>query len=265
MEDFYPMVKFLITRDDFYPDQIEFLRGNYTVVPGEIDGIFDAGDEFAGDLGVLEKAGIVKIIRERTNLDDGVIQDLDVLNASIERVEKKDGDPVFFYVYISGKEQPIRFTTPEFGALSKWREKLMDIDIVLSTHKKGIWGDFDEFIHSLIHRADVVWKDEESEDEIYASIVLSEIDRLVLVETWEDFLRNPRSFIIDNDGARIVKSSTINDILNQKQINMNLTKLREVMRLHLAGNSKQKHIGGKWVSIWFLKPTISGVVSGDDE
>ena len=256
------MVKFLITRDGWYPDQIGFLNGNYTVVPGDTDSIFETDDKFASDLGVLEKTNIVKIIREKQNLCDDVICDLDVLDASISNVEEKAGDPVFYYVHIDSES--ISFTIPEFGSLSKWREKLMNIHIVLSTHKKGIWEEFDKFIHSLMQRAEVVWKDKESEEEIYTNIILSETEKLVEVDTWEDFLYNPISSIID-DGSRIVKSSTISDILIRKQIKMSLTKVREMMRPYLNKNSDRIRIKGQRPSVWFFKEYDEGSSDSDVE
>lgn len=243
------MVKFVMI-GDFCPEQIEFLKDRYKVIGSSDDTIYETDDKFIDDLRVLEKAGMLKIIRE--NPTHGVIYSLELLDILIDKVEKKAGDPVFYYVYI--EDYPIRFTSSEFISQRRWKEKLIAIDIVIGDRRKQGKSSitFDEFIQGLLNRATVVWKDTESEEDIYANIVISEIGKLVEVKDWDDFVYNPRSFIVE-DKAMIVKSSTINEILNQKHLNMTLTKLREILRPYLLKNSEQKWIKDHRSSIWFFK------------
>jgi len=262
------MVKFLIMKDGFYPDDIEFLKDNFSVsyTSNEDTSIFETDDKFTGRLIVFEEAGIIKVIREARDL--GIVDSLSLLDDVIDKIEKKAGDPVFFYIYIDGER--IKFTPSEFMAVRKWREKLIEIDIQMASRIRS--RAFDEFINELRTRIDVVWKDEETEEDMLGSIIMEGVKQLMWVANEKDFLRNPVSRLrlpsddIDvggkvaegegdsqNQSVFIVKSSTMKELLDQRGLNISLVKAREVIRPYLYRNSKQRRIGGERVSVWFFK------------
>ena len=260
------MVKFIIMKDDFFPDDIEFLKDNFSVsylsTSNEDTSIFETDDKFTGRLIVFEEAGIIKVIREARDL--GIVDSLSLLDDVIDKIEKKAGDPVFFYIYIDGER--IKFTPSEFMAVRKWREKLIEIDIQMASRIKS--RAFDEFINELRTRIEVVWKDEETEEDMLGSIIMEGVKQLMWVDDEKDFLRNPVSRLRlpsddidvggkvaegDDQSVFIVKSSTMKELLDQRGLNISLVKAREVIRPYLYRNSKRRRIGGERISVWFFK------------
>ena len=255
------MVKFIVTKEGFSPNNIEFLKDRFDIAYTSNDGttIFETENKLTSRLIVFEEGGFLKIIREKRDL--GVINNFDLLENVIEKVEKKAGDPVFFYIYIGNDR--IRFTSLEFITLRKWREKLIEIDIQIASRVSS--KEFDKFISMVRSRIEVVWVDEESEEDMTASIVMEGINQLIWVDNEKDFLRNPVcKLMLDSDDidifrddnghdAFIVKSSTMKNILDQRRIDISLVRAREVIRPYLYRNSKQKRIAGERPSVWFFK------------
>jgi len=114
-------------------------------------------------------------------------------------------------------------------------------------------------------RIEVVWVDEESEEDMTGSMIMEGINQLMWVDDEKDFLRNPVSKLmldsgdidmLKDDGDQevfIVKSSTMKNILDQRRIDVSLVKAREVLRPYLYRNSKQKRVSGDRSSVWFFK------------
>jgi len=256
------MVRFIVVKEELSPNDIEFLKDNFSVSYTSNDGtpIFETDDKLTGLLKAFDEGGLIKIIREVRDL--GIVDNLDLLDDVIDKVEKKAGDPVFFYIYIDGER--IKFTQSEFMSVRKWREKLIGIDIQMASRIKS--RVFDEFINGLRNRIDVVWKDEETEEDMLGSIIMEGVNQLMWVNNEKDFLRNPVSRLRlssddvdvggkvgDDQSVFIVKSSTVKELLDQRRLNISLVKAREVIRPYLYRNSKQRYIIGRRISVWFFK------------
>lgn len=189
---------------------------------------------------------------------DDVINNFSILNRLISAVEKVDGKNPIYFVKID--DDMIEFSQTEFGSLSRWREKLLSINRVLGARGKGIYTKFDQFILALTHRIDVIWKEELSEEEIMADVIMNEVYKLLLVDTEEQFFNNPTAARLNGNGVLEVKSSTIMSIIDRKKVNYSLRAVREFLRPYMTCNAKQKRVCGKRVSIWSFKSS-----SGDDE
>ena len=269
------MVKFIVTKDGFYPDDIEYLKDNCTIDREEdIDGktitVFATDESLVNELMHLERAGIVKVLHETPiNKVDGLTK----LLSMIDRVEMRGRDPAFFYIYLSiddhridtdnnssdvnanidandgNNKAVLRFTNSEIFLMKYWREKLLDYRLVLSKKKDDV---FDDFIANILDKADVTYRDEETEDEMLANIVINEVHRLIKAENRDDFLENPRAYLVE-ENSLLVKTSTIREILSQNHITITLRRLREILRPYLSRSTKQIRIGDKLVSIWFFK------------
>jgi len=182
---------------------------------------------------------------------DGVINNFSILNRLISSVEKVDGKNPIYYVKIG--DDVIEFSQSEFGSLQKWREKLLSINRVLGARGKGVYTKFDQFILALTHRIDVVWKEELSEEEIVADVIMNEVYKLLLVDTEEQFFNNPTAARLNGNDVLEVKSSTLLSILDRKKVNYSLRAVREFLRPYMVCNTKQKRVCGKLTSIWFFK------------
>ena len=189
---------------------------------------------------------------------DDVINNFSILNRMIEKVEKVDGKNPIYFIYIG--DASIEFSHTEFGSLSRWREKLLSIGLILGARGKGIYTKFDQFVLALTHRIDVIWKEELSEEEINADVIMNEVYKLLLVETEEQFFNNPTAARLNDNGILEVKSSTLLSILDRKKVNYSLRAVREFLRPYMVCNAKQKRVCGKLTSIWSFKAS-----SGDDE
>ena len=182
-----------------------------------------------------------------------LVTDFPSLYDVIIDVEKKAGEPVFFYVHI--RDLTLSFTSGEFISINKWKEKLLGLDIVLGVRGKGAHESFDEFITALVRDARTIWTDKDSEDEIYSSIILEEINKQLETRDRNNFLSGSNVRLIEN-GERIVKSATVSNIINYLNLPISLTKAREVLRPFLSRSSSQMRIGGKQISVWHFKEKI---------
>ena len=247
------ILRYIVRDFDVFNDVIE--KNNYKPMPiiDNIGGFESEEEEWVVD---MIKKGIIELRPDSYNpLNNGKkcavgINNFDDLDRLITKVEKKEGDPVIFYIYFG--DSKISFTGAELNSLSKWRSKLIEKNIVINHTKETSWKFFDVFLLNLLEQAEVIWVDEESEEEILGNIVLSEIDKLVVVQTREEFLRNPVSCLHEN-GYKTVKSSTILDIIRRKDLRVSLREIREVLRPHLAKSSSQIRLKDKRISVWFFK------------
>lgn len=247
------VLRYVVRDFDSFNEEIKKNKHNPTPILDNIGGFESEEEDWIIDM--LEK-GIIELRPDSYNpLENGKkcavgIDNFDELSDLITKVEKKDGDPVIFYIYIGDSKIP--FTGAEINSLSKWRSKLVEKNIVINHTKETSWKYFDEFLLNLLERGEVSWVDEESEEEILGNIVLSEVEKLVVVQSREDFLRNPVGCLHEN-GCKIVKSSTILDIIRRKDLRVSLRQIREILRPYLAKSSCQIRIKNKRVSVWFFK------------
>ena len=201
----------------------------------------------------------------KADVDQIRITDFPSLYEVIIDVEKKAGIPIFFYVHID--DTVLSFTSNEFVPIHKWKEKLVGLDMVLSVRGKGVHESFDDFITVLVRDARTVWVDNESEDDIYSSIILEEINKQIITKDKNSFMAGSNSCLIEN-GVRIVKSATISNIINYLNLPITLTKAREVLRPFLSRSSNQIKISGKQISVWHFKDKIDesdNLINTDDK
>ena len=201
----------------------------------------------------LEIATTEKIISimdlEKNKLQ--MVHNTNDLKSIIEKMEIKGGKDVLYYIYVNGSK--MCFDVTEMLTINKWREKLLsDCKIVMGLRTKKHREEFDFLIASLMVNASEIWVDEESDDEIYASIILEEINKLIKVEDKKSFKRNMLSYFIV-DGSKLIKSSTIHQIIQNKNIKLTMRNVREILRSELTQNSKQINIDNGLVSVWFFK------------
>lgn len=173
---------------------------------------------------------------------------LEQLRLIVNKVEKVDGKHPIFYACVNNAK--VEFSSTEFGSMSKWREKLLNINIVLGDRGRGVMNRFDGFILSLLENIEVVWTEELSEEEIVADIIMNEVYKLLIVDTDEQFLNNPTAARLNGDTVLEVKSSTLLSIIDRKNVNYSLRAVREFLRPYMVRNAKQKRICGKLVSVW---------------
>lgn len=216
--------------------------------------IYKTDNKRFSELAINEK--IISIIDlEKNKLE--MVHSTEDLKLIIEKMEIKGGKDVLYYIHVNGSK--MCFDVSEMLTINKWREKLLsDCKIVMGLRSKKHREEFDFLIASLLVNAKEIWIDEESDDEMYASIILEEINKLIKVEDKKSFKRNILSYLVE-DGSKLIKSSTIHQIIQNKNIKLTMRSVREVLRSELTKNSKQINIDGGLVSVWFFKNIEEGV------
>ena len=208
------------------------------------------GDDFIKDALELEA------IKEYT-ADDGnalVITIPEQLHAFIGDVEARlDGENTVYYVVL--RDQRIEFRAEEMIDLSIWRKKaLYTCKLVISfdLRKHAIRDTFNLMIADIIDRAEVVWEEKYSIDEVYAQMLMTEIDKLITVDARESFARNPAAILCEDD-VRYVKSATITSIHERLRIPYGMEKIRIILAPYLARSSQRLMIDKKRYSCWIFK------------
>ena len=240
----YKQFRKLIERSDDVNAERCGERGGYPIY--KID-----GNEFiklAIDLEIIQPAQI----------DDGnaiILTYPEQLHAFVERVEAQlDGENTVYYVTLRG--QRIEFRADEIIDLSIWRKKAagytckLIISFDLKAHKRR--DAFNQMIADIIDRAEVVWEEKYSTDEVYAQMIMTEIDKLIMVEDRTSFARNPVAILHEND-VRYVKSATIASIVERLRIPYGLEKIRIILVQYMAKSSQRIMIDKKRYSCWVFK------------
>jgi len=241
-------IEFYVLNENFYIDETP-LKGKYV---SHIDGSYEVSDPaLRPDLEILEKYGNVKIIKQETDRQKGVIHDFKTLRNTIDRVDKKAGDPVYYYVFLEGGGK-LSFTSCEIISLVKWREKLASHDIIFGVRGKKAFDRFDNFVSKLFTDANIIWTDEESEDDMLASILMYEICNTYSAKEQKAFVDSPYSFFHE-DGVNLVKSSTILEIISSKTPELSLRKTREILRPYMTSNTFRHRFNGPQISVWPFK------------
>lgn len=179
-----------------------------------------------------------------------IVDTIKKLESMIVCMEIKDGKQPIYYVKIDNNT--LRFEPDELLNISKWREYLLaNCKIVMGIRSKKLRTDFDCLIANLINNAHIIWNDVESDDEILVSIILEDLNKLVYVDAIEK-LNQMEMSCYDDGETKFVKSSTILQIIQNRNIGLKIRSVREIMRPYLKHNSKQIRIGGERVSVWFF-------------
>lgn len=173
------------------------------------------------------------------------------LLAAVTKMEIKAGKHPLYYVYV-GDEQ-LCFDAKDILNISKWREQLLaSCKIVMGLRGKKTRDEFDDMLVYLLENAATVWNDLESEDDMLASLVYEDLCNLVKVDTRHAFKRNDMSYLTEKN-YKMIKSSTIHQIVKNKNIGVSLQQIREVLRPRLVKNSEQVTIDGDKISVWYFK------------
>lgn len=173
------------------------------------------------------------------------------LYSVITKMEIKSGKHTLYYVYIDEKQ--LCFSDKDLLNIAKWREQLVSTcKIVMGLRGKQTRDEFDEMVVDLLNNAETVWNDAESEDEMLASLVYEDLCSLIKVDNRQSFKRNDMSYLIEDD-YKMVKSSTIYQIIKNKNIGVPIQQIREILRPLLFKNSEQVRIDGDKISVWYFK------------
>lgn len=197
-----------------------------------------------------EANGIIRTVQVG-NADTCRITTIEELLAIITKMEIKSGKHPLYYVYIGEKQ--LCFDAKDILNISKWREQLISsCKIVMGLRGKKTRDEFDDMLVYLLGDADTIWTDSESEDDMLASLVYEDLCNLVKVDSRHAFKRNDMSYLVE-ENCKMVKSSTIHQIIKNKNIGVSIQQVREVLRPRLVKNSEQVRIDGGKISIWYFK------------
>lgn len=211
---------YTITGDDFIKDAIE-LEAIKTYIPGD--------------------AAIV-------------ITEPEQLHTFIGNVEVRlDGENTIYQVDVRDHRLDLR--VEELLDISVWRKKAVHpcrLVISFDLRKNAVREVFSLMIADIIDRAKVVWEEKYSIDDVYAQMIMTEVDKLIKVDARSSFARNPAA-ILEEDGVRYVKSATITGINERLRIQFGMEKIRIILNPYLSKSSKRLTIDNKRYSCWVFK------------
>lgn len=197
-----------------------------------------------------EVNGIIRTVQVG-NADTRRISTIEELLAVVTKMEIKSGKHPLYYVYLGEKQ--LCFDAKDILNISKWREQLISTcKIVMGLRGKKTRDEFDDMIVYLLGNAVTVWNDSESEEDMLASLVYEDLCSLVRVDSRHTFKRNDMSYLLEKN-YKMVKSSTIHQIIKNKNIGVPIQQVREVLRPRLVKNSEQVRIDGDKISVWYFK------------
>lgn len=209
-----------------------------------------SGDDFIKD--ALELEAITVYAADNGNAL--VITIPEQLHAFIGNVEARlDGENTVYYVTL--RDQRIEFRAEEIIDLSIWRKKAIytcKLVISFDLRKHAIRDIFNMMIADIIDRAEVVWEEKYSIDDIYAQMIMTEVDKLITVDARTSFARNPAAILCEDD-VRYVKSATITGINERLRIPYGMEKIRIILARYLARSSQRLTIDKKRYSCWVFK------------
>jgi len=211
------------------------------------------GDDFIEE--ALDLEAIVAYTSDEGNAT--LITAPEQLHAFIGNVEARlDGENTVYYVTV--RSQKIEFRAEEITDITMWRRKaLYTCKLVISfdLRKNAVRDTFNLMIVDIIDRAEVVWEEKYSIDDVYAQMIMTEVDKLIEVDARASFARNPAAILSDG-GVRYVKSSTIAGIHERLRIPHGLEKIRIILSPYLAESSKRLTIDNKRYSCWVFKGEV---------
>ena len=136
------MVKFIIIKEDFFPDDIAFLKGNVRAVPNDGIGetILETDDIFIDKLEVLEDASLIKIIHQYNG-----IEDVSDIVGCTEKVEMLHGGSMELRVYILGHIW--EFTENELMGPQALMKRLLRLKKAIHIKTKDWWAILDSWLN----------------------------------------------------------------------------------------------------------------------
>lgn len=208
------------------------------------------GDDFIKD--ALDLEAIIEYVSNGDNAT--LVTEPEQLHAFIGDVEARlDGENTIYYVMVRGKK--VEFFADEITDITVWRKKAVytcKLVISFDLRKTAIRDTFNLMVVDIIDRAEVVWEEKYSVDDMYAQMLMSEIDKLIEVDTRPSFARNPAA-ILTEGSVRFVKSVTITSIIERLRIPYGMEKIRVIMNSFLARSSERIMIDNKRYSCWVFK------------
>ena len=217
------------------------------------------GDELAysiedGDF-LKEAVDLSVVERVRMNGTAVIVSEPEMLLPFIGEVEKRSGKNDTIYI-ITVRGEPLEFDSSELVDLPSWREKLAarcQIIIIFNLRSKAHMAGFATILANVMDKAVEVWRDAESEEDMYASTIMEDVSKLIMVDSKEAFLSNPAAALLEG-GSLMVKTSTMLNILNRKNIPYTLSKIRRILNPYLTKSTGQRMFLHKRVSVWFFAP-----------
>jgi len=141
-----------------------------------------------------------------------------------------------------------------FDAAAWKLEAFLKCNILLSYNRrqKGISEAMDDLAIYISDHAETVWNEDMTRDDMTADIIMSEVEKLQIVEKREDFMGFTA---LSEDGVFYIQSTTLKAIVD----GMNYTfdsSLRKTLKDRLAKPSKQIWILNKRMSVWQFNPWV---------
>uniref|UniRef100_A0A6M3LYS3 Uncharacterized protein n=1 Tax=viral metagenome TaxID=1070528 RepID=A0A6M3LYS3_9ZZZZ len=174
------------------------------------------------------------------------------LNDQIDKFEVVESEDPEFRVYINNKK--LTFTASGFNSLERWKDKLLNVDIILEDMGVKAKRAFVNFQKDLMLKKEIVWIEELSVNELIGHMLMDEIYKLVKVNDDEAFITNPSSALIcpKLNGRDVieVKTNTIQSIVNRKQKGANIQLIRSVLNPFMVENTRKRRLNGKLTPIW---------------
>ena len=210
--------------------------------------VYDCADISFLEFGLIHN--IIKTVSVKDNNTLPIIDTVAKLESMITCMEIKDGKQPIYYIKI--KNSVLRFEPNDLLNISKWRESLLaNCKIVMALRSKKLRTEFDVLIAKLLQSAHIIWNDVESDEDMLVSIICEELSKLVYVDSLET-LRSMEMSCFDDGFVKIIKSSTLHQIMRNRNIGLTIRKVREIMRPFLYKNSEQIRIKGEKVSVWYF-------------
>ena len=135
------MVKFIIVKEGFYPDDIAFLKGNVRAVPDAdiSDELFETDDAFIPKLELLEEMAFIKIVHQYNSIEDVS----DIIRCT-SRVEMLHGGSTELRVYILGHIW--EFSDSELMGPTAVMKRLLGFKRALHIKTKDWWMILDSWL-----------------------------------------------------------------------------------------------------------------------
>lgn len=246
VEGFYEVLNYEIFRvvAERYPDaQAEQWNGGGDKTVYEI-----RGDDFIADASEL---GVIT-----PYIDDAgaaiMIPNPESLYQFVRGVElREDGAESTYRIDIRGTW--VTFALKDLLETERWREKVILCGLVVSFDIKSNENKFafHEMVVNIMNRAETVWTEELSGDDMLADLLMTRFQKLPVVDRKEDFVDSRN--VLELDDMYLVSTQTVEAVAGQMMQHKELPEIRRILNDYLARNSKQTEMLGKRFSVWYFK------------
>ena len=253
------MVKFVITKDDLYPDQIAFLGGDYTSISScDTDqnscndglSMVETKDEFIPDLDVLERAGFIKVVHDF----DSIEEPSDILRCT-KKVEMLQGGTVKLRVYIL--DGIWEFTESELLGPTALVKRLIRLKKAVYVKKE----EWQEILSNWLRSAEDVIEineDEEVREKFLLYIlrcrIYTEIEKSLGVGAlFYDESDHDVVYCLSNNLKIVLKTLFV------KESEVSLRKIRWLLTDFISGESVQRRVMGERKRFWRISINAAGI------